>query len=74
MKQITNPQIQPLLLRKVKRQEKLTLDKMKYEFSKPFCPPSKIDFGNDKKWATEPAFDFMPPQLTNETECQQSVY
>ena len=27
---------------------------MKYEFSKPFCPPTKTDIGSDEEWATEP--------------------
>ena len=49
MGQITNPQIQPLLSLKVELPEKMTLDRMKYEFSKPFCPPSKTDFGSDEK-------------------------
>ena len=39
--QITNPRIQPLLSMKVERPENLTFDKMKYEFSKPFCPLPK---------------------------------
>ena len=51
----------------------MTLDKNKYEFSKPFCPPSKTDFGSDEKWATEPESDFMAPQRTNETEFQKKV-
>ena len=54
MGQITNPRIQPLLSLKVERPENLTLDKMKYEFSKPFCPPTNTDFGSDEEWATEP--------------------
>ena len=72
MGQITNPQIQPLSLR-VERPENMTLYKMKYEFSKLFCPPSKTDIGNDEKWVTEPDSDVMAPQRTNETECQKKV-
>ena len=73
MGQITNPRIEPLLSLKIDRPEKMTLVNMKYEFSQPFCPPSKTDFGSDKKWATEPDSDFMAPQRTNETECQKKV-
>ena len=47
--QITNPRIQPLLSMKVERPENLTFDKMKYEFSKPFCPPTKTDLGSDEE-------------------------
>ena len=43
MKQITNPRIQPLLSLRVERPEDMTLDQMKYEFSKTLCPPSKTD-------------------------------
>ena len=39
---------------KDERPENLKLDKIKYELSKPFCPPSKTDFEYDEKWATEP--------------------
>ena len=73
MGQITNPQIQLLLSIKVGRQNNLTLDKMKYEFSKPSCQPSKTDFGSDEEWATDPFPYFVAPQLTNETECQMKV-
>ena len=73
MGQMTNPRIEPLLSLTVDRPEHMTLDKMKYEFSKPFCPLSKTDFGSDEKWATEPDSDFMAPQPTNETECQTKV-
>ena len=52
--QITNPRIKPLLSIKVERPENLTFDQMKYEFSKPFCPPNKTDIGSDEEWATEP--------------------
>ena len=52
--QITNSRIQPLLSMKVERPENLTFDQMKYEFSKPFCPPNKTDIGSDEEWATEP--------------------
>ena len=52
--QITNRRIQLLLSIKVERPENLTFDKMKYEFSKPFCPPIKSDLESDEKWATEP--------------------
>ena len=73
MGQITNPRIEPLLSLTVDRPENMTLDNMKYEFSKPFCQPSKTDFGSDEKSATEPDSDFMAPQRTNETECQKTV-
>ena len=73
MGQITNPRIEPMLSLTVERPENVTLDKMKYEFPKLFCPPSKTDFGSDEKWATEPDSDFMAPQRTNETECQQKL-
>ena len=69
MGQITNQRIQPLLSLRVERPENMILDKMKYEFSKQFCPPSKIDFGSDEKWAIEHDSDFTAPQRTNETEC-----
>ena len=46
---------------------------MKYEFLKSFCPPSKTDFGSDKELATQPAPDFVAPQLTNETEYQKKM-
>ena len=49
MVQITNPQIQPLLSMHVERPTNVTLDRMKYEFSKLFCSPSKTDFGSDEK-------------------------
>ena len=52
--QITNPLYQPLLSMKVERPENLTFDNMKYEFSKPFCPPTKTDLRSDEEWATEP--------------------
>ena len=52
--QITNPRIQPLLSMKVERPENLTFDKIKYEFSKLFCPPTKTDLGSDEELATEP--------------------
>ena len=48
MGEITHLQIQPLLSMKVERPENLKLEKMKYEFSKPFCPPSQTDIGSDK--------------------------
>ena len=51
--QITNPRIQPLLSMKVERTENLTFDQMKYEFSTPFCPPTKTDIMSDEEWATE---------------------
>ena len=66
------PRIQPLLLIKIKRPTNLTLIKMKYKFSTPFCPPFKTNFRSDEKCATEPASDFLASQLTNETKCQQS--
>ena len=70
---ITNPRIQPLFSIKVERPIKLTLNKIKYEFSKQFCLPSKSDFKIDEKLATEPASDFVAPQLTNETKCQKKL-
>ena len=73
MGQITNPQIQPLLSLRVERSNNMTLDKMKYEFSTPFCPPSKTDYKRDEKLANEPDSDFMPPQRTSQTECQKKV-
>ena len=73
MRQIMNPRIQPLVLMNIERPENLTVDKIKYEFSKPFCPPSKADFGSDEEWATEPAPDFMAQQLINESEYQKKV-
>ena len=45
----TNPRIQPLLSMKVERPKNLTFDKTKYEFSKPFCPPTKSDLGSDEE-------------------------
>ena len=68
MEQITNPRIQPLLLMKDERPENLILDKMKYYFSKLFCPPSKTDLESEEEWATKPVLDFVAPQHTNETE------
>ena len=67
------PRSQPLLLMKIERPTNLTLDKMKYEYAKPYCPLSKTDFESDKEWATEPAFDFEALQLTNKIECQMKV-
>ena len=46
---------------------------MKYEFSKPYCPPSKTDFGSDEESATEHASDFVAQQLTKEFEYQEKV-
>ena len=54
IEQITNLQIQLLLSMKVERPENLTFDKMKYDFSRPFCPPTKTDIGSDEELATEP--------------------
>ena len=52
--QITNPRIHPLLSMKIERPENLTFNKMKYEFSKPFCLPTKTDIGSDEERAIEP--------------------
>ena len=65
----SKPLIQRLLPMKIGRPANLTFDKMKYEFAKPFCPPSKTELGSDEEWATESSLDFVTPQLTNETEC-----
>ena len=48
---------------KVEWPENLTLDKIKYEFSKPFLPPPKTYFGSDEEWAwaTVPAPNFVAP-------------
>ena len=70
MGQIINERIQPLVSLRVERPEKMILDKMKYEFSKPFCLQSKIDVGSDEKWAIKPDYDFTAPQRTNETKCE----
>ena len=69
--QISNSRIQALLSLKVERPENMTVDKMKYEFSKPFCPPSKTDFKSDEKRATEPDFDFMALKRTNDIDYQK---
>ena len=65
MGKLTNSRIQPLVSLRVDRLENITLDKMNYEFSKPFCATSKTDFGSDEKFATEPDSDFMAFQRTN---------
>ena len=43
----------------------MTVDKMKYDFLKPFCPLAITEFGKDEKWAIEPDIYFMTPQRTN---------
>ena len=73
MKPIITPRIKPLVLLKVERPKNLTVDNVKFEFSKPFCPPSQTDFGSEEEWAFVPAPDFVAQQLTNESECQKKV-
>ena len=67
IEQITDPRIQQLLSMKVERPENLTFDKMKYEFSKPFCLPTKIDLGSDEEWASE-------PDITLQKKCVLKVF
>ena len=74
MGQIINPRIQPLFLIKVERQKIVTLDKLRYEFLKLFCPPSKTDFESDDELTTEPANYFVAQQLINKFECQKKVW
>ena len=73
----------PLLSGKAKRPENLLIDRMKYEFSKPYVPPVqhikteyqnkeevKTDFVSDEEVAAEFGPDYNPPcsQLTYETD------
>ena len=53
---------------KIEGPTNLRLDTIKFECSKQFCPPSKIDFRSDEEWATEPASDIVTPILTYKIE------
>ena len=69
----SKPQIKPLLSGKVEEPQKLQIDRMKYEFSKPYVSPVQIktkyqnaqevktDFVSDEEVVAELGLNYNPP-------------
>ena len=68
-------QIQPLFSMKIEQPKNLRIDKMKYEFSKPYCPADQgTNYGSDEEWATEPALDSIPQAHKRNRTSKESEY